>query len=85
MLVVLARIRRLGALLPNDSKLLRRQHGLPFLLALLDRVVRHVFFLFCPAAAAAAEEGTEKGDAGHGTEEDAAVVVVGGDSLLGYG
>ena len=62
MLVILARIRRLGALFPNDPELLRRQDGLPFVLALLDRVVRHVFF--------AAEEGAEEGDAaGHGPEE----------------
>ena len=50
MLVVLPRIRRLGALLADDAELLRRQHGLPFVLALLDRVVRHVF---CALAAEA--------------------------------
>lgn len=68
-LIILPRIRRLGALLPNHPKLLPRQHGLPFVLALLDGVVRHVFLRL----AAAAEEGAQKGDAGHGAEESGAV------------
>ena len=69
MLIILARIRRLGALLPNHPELLPRQHGLPFVLALLHRVVRHVFFRL----RAAAEEGAQEGDAGHGAEESGAV------------
>lgn len=62
-LVVFARVGRLGALFADDAELLRRQHGLPLVLALPDRVVRHVFRL------AAAEEGAQEGDGGHGTEE----------------
>ncbi len=65
MLVVLARVGRLGSLLANDAELLGRQHGLPFVGALLDRVVGHVFVV----GGAAAEEGAEEGDAGHGAEE----------------
>lgn len=71
-LVVLADVRRLGALAPDDAELLRRQHGLPFVLALLDRVVRHVFW---GLPAESAEEGAEEGDAGHGPEEGRAVAV----------
>lgn len=75
MLVVFPRVRRLGALFPDNAELLRRQHGLPFLLALLDRVVRHVLF----RCRTAAEQGAEEGYAGHGPEEDAIV----GECLLG--
>ena len=72
-LVVFARVGRLGALFADDAELLRREHGLPFVLALPDRVVRHVFGL----TAAAAEEGAQEGDGGHGTEEGGGGVGVG--------
>ena len=61
--VVLARVRRLGALFPDDAELLGREDGLPFVVGLLDRVGRHVF-----CGGGAAEEGAEEGDAGHGAE-----------------
>lgn len=68
MLIILARVRRLGALAPDDPELLRRQHGLPFVLALLDRVVGHVFLFRLTA-----EQGAQEGDAGHRPEKGVAV------------
>lgn len=43
MLIILARIRRLSALLSNNPELLFRQNSLPLVFALLNRVIRHVF------------------------------------------
>ena len=80
MFIVLARIRRLGALLSDDAELLGRQHGLPLALALLDRVVRHVFLL-CRAAEGA-EQGAEKRHAGHRAQEGGAVAEGGGELEL---
>lgn len=78
MFVVFARIGRLGAFVPDDAKLLRRQHGLPLVVALLDRVVRHVGRL---CGGGIAEQGAEEGgDGGHGPE---GAVVGDGDDGLG--
>lgn len=74
--IVLPREGRLGAFLPDDAELLRRQHGLPLVLALLDRVVRHVSGLLT------AEQGAEEGDAGHGPEEEAGRVATVGEGRL---
>ena len=63
MFVILARIRRLGALLTNHAELLGREHGLPFGVRFLDWVVGHV--LFCGGG----EQRAQEWDGGHRTEE----------------
>lgn len=75
MFIILPGIRSLGAFLPNDSKLLRIQDGLPFIVALLDRIIRHIF---CGRS----EERAQKGNAGHRTV-DGSVAEDEGLDLLG--
>lgn len=75
MFVVFPRVGRLGAFAPDDAELLRRQHGLPLVVALLDRVVGHV--RLCGGGAAAEEGSEEGGDGGHRPEG----AVVGDDGL----